>query len=191
MKPRRTFVAIEISDAAREVCVRHIDTLRPHARDVRVGWEKPEKLHITVKFLGPTEDAVLRELDQGLREIASRAAASFQLALAEPGVFPSLRKPRILWIGVDDKKRDAGTIAERCEQLARELGFPTEERRFKPHLTIARLREPDRSRSIAERHLTTAVKPVEFQVSDIVVYESKIGPAGSIYTDLFRIKLGG
>src|SRR5688500_6451214 len=115
MKPRRTFVAIEISDAARAVCVRHIDALRPYARNVRVGWEKPEKLHITVKFLGPTENVILRELDQGLREIASRAA-SFKLALAEPGIFPSLRKPRILWIGIDDKKRDAGMIAERCEQ---------------------------------------------------------------------------
>src|SRR5688500_3039032 len=101
MGTRRIFIAIDISERARDVCTNHIENLRRAYPRLRVGWERPEKLHITVRFLGDVDDLKVPTLQSKLGAIASRNNA-FRLRLSAPGVFPSPRRPRILWIGADD-----------------------------------------------------------------------------------------
>jgi 2'-5' RNA ligase len=182
---KRIFVAVDISDEARNRVSVYAEALKREFPQLRVGWEKAEKLHLTLKFLGESSEA---QSDQ-LSEIVSGAAArisGFRLQIAATGVFPSARNPRILWLGVTDEKKNLHSISEILETGCEPLGFPREKRSFRPHLTVARLREPHNSKEIARKHLENEFEPVEFEVSEIVVYESKLQSRGSIYSAVSR-----
>lgn len=178
---KRIFVAVDISDEARARASAYTDALRSEFPSARVGWEKPEKLHLTLKFLGDTTDAQLDELNETVRETAARIDV-FKLRIQSTGVFPSARNARILWLGVGDERRVLAAASELMEIGCEKIGFPREKRNFRAHLTIGRLREPHRSGEIAEKHLQNEFSPVEFDVSELVVYESVLQPRGSIYS---------
>ncbi len=71
-----------------------------------------------------------------------------------------------------------------CEKI----GFKKEKRIYKPHLTIARLREPQKSKNLVQNHLENKFEPVSFEVSEIVIYESKLQPTGSIYKKVSSLR---
>ena len=185
MAGRRIFIAIDISDAARAACAAHIDQLRRQFPKVRVGWERPEKLHITLKFLGPTDEPTLAKLNEHLKSFASNLSPG-RLQLSHAGVFPNNHKPRIFWIGVDDLNSFAGNAVAGVERAAVEVGFDADDRRFTPHITIGRVRDPAAARDVADSHLSAQVEPVEFEVDSLVVYESKLLPTGSVYSVVSR-----
>jgi 2'-5' RNA ligase len=184
---KRIFVAVDISDQARRRVAAYIETLRNEFRQPRVGWEKPEKLHLTLKFVGDCEEKQLGELEKIVEEI-SAGFTNFKLKIAETGIFPNVRNPRVLWIDVKDEKGNLAKINERLEAECEKIGFEKERRKFVPHLTIGRVREPLRARDLAQKHLQNKFEPVEFEVSQIVIYESRLQPAGSIYSKLGTYK---
>src|SRR5215216_5300842 len=122
MEGKRIFVAIDISDAARAACHAHIELLRKQFPAVRVGWERPEKLHITLKFLGNTEADILEDLKSGIVKSAFQIPP-FKLNLSQTGVFPTTSRPRILWIGVSDPVGALIPIHSQIEAHCRDLGF--------------------------------------------------------------------
>jgi 2'-5' RNA ligase len=178
---KRIFVAVDISDEARRAAADYIQSLRDVFRDVRVGWERPEKLHLTMKFLGDMNDARLAELKKIVGGISS-GFSDFTFQIADTGVFPNARNPRVLCI---DFKAAAGNLAKINDSLeagCEKLGFERERRKFVPHLTIGRVKEPNRARDLAQAHLENKFAPVESKVSAIVIYESRLLPTGSIYS---------
>jgi len=185
---KRIFVAVDISGEARRQAANYIENLRNEFRGVRVGWEKPEKLHLTIKFLGDTGADKLAELEKAVAEISS-AMSGFTFQISETGVFPNARDPRVLWIDVKDAAGNLLKINELLETECEKLGFQRDRRKFVPHLTIGRIREPNRARSLAQKHLANKFDAVESAVSDIVVYESKLLPAGSVYAVVSKHKL--
>ncbi|HVF31246.1 MAG TPA: RNA 2',3'-cyclic phosphodiesterase [Pyrinomonadaceae bacterium] len=189
MADKRIFIAIDISEAARSECSRHIEELRGQFKDVRVGWERPEKLHITLKFLGATPDSVLTHLEAILPTIAARYRP-FPLVLSGPGVFPSKARPRIFWIGVKDESEVTSELYKAVDQECSAFGFASERREFRPHVTVARVRERQKAGLPAEAHLRSKVEPVEFLVGEIILYESRLAPSGSVYSPVFRFRLG-
>lgn len=186
---KRIFAAVDISDEARRKVSTYIETLQNEFPRVRVGWDKPEKLHLTLKFLGDTDEKQLEMLIQIIEKI-SAGVSKFNLRIANTGVFPSVRKARVLWIDVFDEKGSLAEINAQIETKCEKIGFAREKRAFVPHLTIARIREPHKSKDLTEKHLQNAFEPVEMEVSEIVIYESKLQPTGSIYSRLqaFRFK---
>ncbi|HEX8733986.1 MAG TPA: RNA 2',3'-cyclic phosphodiesterase [Pyrinomonadaceae bacterium] len=178
---KRIFVAIDISEEARRKASGYIESLRRQFPELRVGWDKYEKLHLTLKFLGETSDEQLAALTKAV-EKAAREISGFKLRLAETGVFPSRRKARVLWLGVEDEKGSLRKLNEALESECERHGLTREKRDFKAHLTIARLREPEKSRSLVEAHLQEKFAAVEFEVSEIVIYQSELSPQGSRYT---------
>ena len=185
---KRIFVAVDISEEARRKTAVYIESLRRDFPNVRVGWEKPEKLHLTMKFLGDTDEIQLEKLKEICREIAVETS-KFCLRITETGVFPSARNARVLWIGVKDEKGTLLKINRKLEIEGERIGFAAEKRSFKPHLTIARLKEPRGSIELVEKHLEKYFEPAEFEVAEIVVYESRLQPAGSIYQQLTTFQL--
>jgi 2'-5' RNA ligase len=178
---KRIFVAIDISEAARRKASAHIETLRRRFPELRVGWEKPEKLHLTLKFLGDTGDEQLRNLTKAV-EKAARQISNFKLRISGTGVFPNRRKARILWLGVTSENESLRKLSEILESECEREGFAPETRDFKAHLTIGRLREPEKSGNLAETHLQEKFEAVEFEVSEIAIYQSELSPQGSRYT---------
>jgi 2'-5' RNA ligase len=178
---KRIFIAIDISEQAREKLTGFTGGLKRDLAKIRVGWEKPEKIHLTLKFLGDIDEDQL----SGVKEAAMKAAAGlepFPVTIENTGCFPSPGKARILWLGVTDQTGNLRKLKEALEEKIAALGFEKETRPFAPHLTIARLREPQRSRELAEAWLQKQFEPVSFEVSAIVIYESKLLPAGSVYS---------
>lgn len=178
---KRIFVAIDISLEARRRIAAYIETLRDEFRAVRAGWDKPEKLHLTLKFLGDTNEKQLAELREIVGEIAGKIS-KFSLRIAETGVFPNARNARVLWIDAKDEAGILTKINDLLEAGCERIGFEMERRKFVPHLTIGRVREPNRAQDLAKKHLENKFEPVEFEVSEIVIYESKLLQTGSVYS---------
>ena len=182
---KRIFVAVDISDEARGKAAAYIENLRTDFRAVRVGWEKPEKLHLTLKFLGDADERQLSELKKIVAEISGEIK-NFKLQILNTGVFPNARNPRVLWIDVRDESKSLAKINTRLEAECEKIGFARERRNYVPHLTIGRVREPQRAKELAGKHLNNGFEPVGFEVSEIVVYESKLLPAGSVYSVVLK-----
>ena len=185
MPNKRTFIAIDISAAVMGACETHINSLRAGFKDVRISWASPEKLHVTLKFLGDTEGSLISRLNDGIAAVAAKHRP-FTLRLSRSGVFPSKSRPRILWIGIEDDSKSIPALYSSIEAVCEGVGFERETREFRPHLTIARIREPDRAAELAGAHLTANIEPIEFMVTEVVLYESRLGPTGSTYFPLVR-----
>jgi len=187
---KRIFIAVDISDEARRLAAAHIDELRSGVKSLRVGWERPEKLHLTLKFLGDATNGQLERLNNAVEQAASQAGP-FHLRTGKTGVFPSIGKARVLWLRLEDAGGELQRLYRILKTECEKAGFARETRDFKPHLTIARLREPGKSADLAAAHLRAQIEPVEFEVPEIVIYESRLAPTGSIYTPVFRYTLTG
>jgi 2'-5' RNA ligase len=186
---KRIFVAIDISEEARRKASEYIESLRRRFPDLRVGWDKHEKLHLTLKFLGEMSDEQLAALTKAV-EKAAREISSFKLRIAGNGVFPSRRKARVLWLGVEDEKGSLRKLNETLENECERQGLTREKRDFKAHLTIARLREPEKSSSLIEAHLQEKFAAIDFEVSEVVIYQSELSPQGSRYTIVSKKVIG-
>jgi 2'-5' RNA ligase len=175
---KRIFAAVDVSPEAKRRIAAQIEGLRKEFPKIRVGWERAEKLHLTLKFLGDTTDGQLDELKIATESIAAKFPA-FKLRLGNTGVFPNARNPRVLWIDVFDEPGNLAKMNNLLEDACERFGFARERRKFVPHLTIGRVREPSKARALAAKHLENAFEPVGFEVSEIVIYESILTPAGS------------
>jgi len=185
---KRIFTAIDISEAARIKISGFIENLRFDFPDVRVGWEKTEKLHLTLKFLGDTDEDQLASLTEAVASTAKQIS-NFNLQITGTGVFPSKRNARILWLGVTDEQGILQNLNEILESECESRGFAKENRNFKAHLTIGRLREPHKSKELIESHLEKDFTSDTFEVSEIVIYESRLQKTGSIYSVVSKHKL--
>lgn len=190
MRGRRIFLGIDISDAAREACVRHVEELRGRFPGARVGWERPEKMHVTLKFLGDTTDDILGQLGEKIGEVV-RGQTEFPTSLLRTGVFPNQSRPRIIWVGLGDSQQRLEQMHRSIEAICAEFGYEKDTKRFTPHITTGRVREPQSASALARVHLETEIEPVEFSVSKVVIYESKLQATGSVYSSLSGIPLGG
>lgn len=190
MPSKRIFIAVDISDEARRRAAEHIDKMRAEAKDVRVGWERPEKLHVTLKFLGNTDEAMIENISNAVAAIAGRFSP-FELVVAGTGVFPRARQPRVLFLGIENSDGSLAEIASQLDSRLSRLGFEKEKRSFSPHLTIARVREPQKGRGLADAHLQSRFGPERFIVNELVVYQSQLKPTGSVYSVVSRHELHG
>ena len=156
--------------------------------DVKASWTNTDNVHLTLKFLGNISlDQVSR-----LSEAATAATAdlgSFQLRVGSTGVFPGRSRPKVLWIGVNDPSRGLAQLHSRLETECAVKGFPTEDRAFKPHLTIARLRENRDARKLVDAHLAQSFPEVTFDVAELIVFRSELSSHGSNYTVISKHRL--
>lgn len=154
---------------------------------------------MTLKFLGEIPEGQSDEVGEILEEVVARVSP-FRTALTQPGVFPGLRRPRVLWMGLSDENHAFRNLAGRMGRKFEKLGFPQEGRSFRPHLTLARIKEPRSvSRSIptqplhpmdAEEFLRNfALQPLnrsEFPVPEVVLFRSHLTRSGAVYEALMR-----
>ncbi len=187
----RTFVAVEISHEVRSRAARLIAQLEPLADKVR--WVRPEHLHLTLKFLG---DVDLREVPQVCDTIAAAIAdlPPFLLRIAGAGAFPTLAKPRTVWLGADEGVSEMQGLHDRIDAALSELGFRQEHRRFRPHLTIGRVRgEGGAGISALAEALAQQQDFVAgmVDVGEVVTFSSELDRSGPTYEALATAELTG
>lgn len=175
---KRIFVAIDTSEGVRQKIRLYQTNLKNEFPGAGARWEKPEKLHLTLKFIGDADTAKVKSILE-IAEKAARETVRFDLEICGTGVFPGIRKPKILWLGVRENGGRLLNLHEKIENGLEKIGFQKEKRIFRPHITIARLRE--KSPELAEKHCRNEFEPAGFGVSQITVYESILKPAGSIF----------
>ena len=185
----RVFCAIELSETVRQRVLQHVQHLRAAIPDVKASWSRDANLHLTLKFLGGIPQSSV----QGFSDAASRAVAGFapfNIRLEQTGVFPKPGLPRVLWLGINDLEGRLGELHTRLEVEAANAGFAKDERAFNPHLTVARLRQPQNARTLASAHKEMVFEPAEIPVSELLVIRSELSSAGSKYTVISRHGLG-
>jgi 2'-5' RNA ligase len=185
---KRLFIAIDISEQARSLVASRIDQLKRRFTNVRVSWTKPENLHLTVKFLGDVEESRITELVKMVAGAAS-ALSPIQAELNGPGVFPSERKPKVLWLGITDPQGSIRMAAAVIEKACEKIGFAPELRPFRPHLTIGRIRAPRAANELARAHIQMSFEKIAFEVPELVLYQSELRPTGSVYTRVAGFEL--
>ncbi len=184
MTAKRIFVAIDIPDEARMRVASYMKTLKQEFADLRVRWEKSEKLHVTVKFAGNLDESDLASL---VARASTEAAKTdpFTITISGTGAFTKRSsRANVLWLGLESYSPNGALNL--IEGIAARLSSDDAERKFKPHLTIARLKDPKISRELIIRHLESKFEPVEFGATELVVYESKLLPTGSVYSMISR-----
>jgi 2'-5' RNA ligase len=184
----RVFCAIELPVEVRERVAEHMARLRDAWPKVRASWERAEKLHITLKFLGEIEQTRV----EALMRAAARAVEDvpcFELSIEGAGAFPPRGNPRVLWLGVTDRSGGLALLARRLEDECAREGFAREERPFHPHLTIARLRAPEGARRLVAFHQEMGFEAQGFEVTRLILIRSELGPGGSRYTELSQHNL--
>ena len=134
----RIFIAVELDPALHQAVIDLQQRLQ--TAGARIRWSKPGQLHFTLRFLGEITPAQL-----ALAKIATREAVDdtepFTIALQRLGAFPSLHRPQVVWVGVEEGAAELQALAAKLEEHLTRHHFPPEERPFKPHLTLARIRD--------------------------------------------------
>lgn len=184
----RVFCAVEMPDDVKSRVAAHVERLRTRFPHVRASWEKPEKLHVTLKFLGEIEPSRVEDLS-GAASRAAAGAEPFALTLNEAGAFPPHGQPRVLWLGVEDASGRLSALQRSLEDACAVAGFAREPRPFKPHITLARLRSPQGARELAAAHREAQFEPQTFSISELIVMRSELGPGGSRYAPVTRHQL--
>ncbi len=186
---KRIFTAIDIPEFERRSIFRLTERLRSEFPDARANWEKPEKLHLTLKFLGDIDEARLAEFIEAVEETSKKIRPFHLQTSGTGGVFPSARKARVLWLGFADETGSLPKLNEILESECEKRGFVREKREFKAHLTIARFREKP-NEFLVEQFLHTSRPPSPpFEISEITIYRSELLPHGSIYKVISKVKL--
>ena len=176
---------------ARDAIARLIQGLR--AADLTgVRLVDPDGVHLTLKFLGNVDSSRVPTLTDAL-DAVGKGSVPFALHLRDVGVFPDRRSPRVLWAGVSGDTDALAALARRVDDACANMGFPSEERSFNPHLTLARLRV---RASVDERHRAGSVladiglAPGEsFAVEAFHLIRSTLTPSGPIYDTVHTITL--
>jgi len=145
-----------------------------------VKWVEEENLHLTVKFLGEVVPERLAELQEALAQAVPDCRA-FRLELSGLGTFPARGVPRVLWVGVGGEVEAFRELHGAVERALAALGYPGEEREFRPHLTLGRVRSP-RGVDALRRRIAALDGPYgDLAVAEVALMESRLTPRGPVY----------
>ena len=177
----RLFIAIELPSNVRRTLADHIQRLRKALPEASASWAREENLHLTLKFLGDTELKRVEPLSQAIQR-AANAAQPFEINLESCGAFPPNGAPRVLWVGVQDPRGQLASLQRKLEDECANVGFAREQRPFRPHLTIARIRNPRGASGLGRVHKETGFDPETVVVSHLSLIRSELLSNGSRHT---------
>lgn len=182
----RTFVAVDLEAPVLHALAELQRELASHSADVR--WARPQGLHVTLKFLGPVEPGRLERVHLAVAGCVGDLDA-VAVSVRGLGAFPSLRRPRVVWVGLDDGGRLAA-LAARVEAALEPIGFAREGRSFTPHVTLGRVNSA-RGWAPLEEAIRAHIDD-EFgnsTVRGVIIYRSTLQRGGALYTPLWTISL--
>jgi RNA 2',3'-cyclic 3'-phosphodiesterase len=185
----RAFIGLALPGECRASIARALSPLMD--RSAGVAWTPERNLHVTMRFLGEIAPGRVGEVGDRMAE-AAREVPPFEFSVEGPGGFPSLRDPRVLWVGVREPLELVRKLHQNMENALAAAGFPREGRAFHPHVTVGRVRRELPPGWAA--HFAGILSGKRFGVvkaGSYQLYESRLSPAGSVYTMLRDVPFGG
>lgn len=174
----RTFIALEFpeSELNKIIEIRNINFLDYQ----KLQWEPINKLHLTLRFLGNTQEEIIPLIISKLEQLLKQYK-SLNLSFQKFGVFIKDSKPKIFWVGLNDNKELTGLVKD-IDNLITEFGFEREKRKFKPHITLLRIRDRDKNYLNDILNLTKIELPIiNFEAKKITFFKSTLSKSGSVY----------
>jgi RNA 2',3'-cyclic 3'-phosphodiesterase len=185
----RAFVAFPIPET---ITIRICD-IQERLKSYRlpVRWVKPENVHLTLKFFGEISLSTVNDIGKVLEDTV-RVYAPLMFFIKGLGVFPNIKKPRVLWIGISGDIKPLSEIQANLEINLEKKGFAKENRPFKSHLTLGRIKgdiHPENLFDILRSFSNFTSEP--FEAKELVLYKSELNPSGALYTKLQTVYLDG
>ena len=194
MKQVRTFIAIELDETINAALTDLQEQLKAKVPRGSVRWVKPGGIHLTLKFLGDVPVNRIKEIEQALTQACVEFPA-FSFSVGELGCFPNPRRPRVVWVGVQEKSGTLTGLQKAIEDGMEKLGFAPEGRRFHAHLTLGRTQQ--RASSDDVRRLGQLVSETDvgllgqMEARSVSLIKSDLRPTGAVYTQLAAARLEG
>ncbi len=187
----RLFVAVEIDRAVARELARVAGELRTRleaqAARARMTWVAADRLHFTIRFIGEVDEAHSATIMAALE--APFQTPAFDLTVGGMGVFPPKGPPRVIWAGVAAGRDEMASVEQEVNRRLATCGIEPDARDYSPHLTLARVRDPDglRTRDIADNLSDDEIGTT--RVDAITLFQSHLSPKGPTYVALQRTAL--
>ena len=183
----RTFIAIELPEKIIYTISKVQEEIKSYGLKLR--WVRPKNIHLTLKFLGDIQEADTEKVARAISEsVAGHHAIS--LAVKGIGVFPGIKKPRVLWLGISRQLDLLTALQQTLDDKLEAMGFPKEKRAFKGHLTLGRIKSKIDPKTLHEvLKKITPFESEDFFADRIVLYKSDLKPGGAVYTKLIETSL--
>jgi 2'-5' RNA ligase len=178
METIRAFMAVTLPAAAKQELGLAADVLAGRVAPGAARWVKPERVHITLRFLGDTAVAKLPAITQIMDEAAGRRTP-FNLHLHGTGCFPNGKRPRVVWVGLGGDLAELAALKQDLDAGLVPLGWEMEKRPFRPHLTVGRVKDAKKARGVSWE---VAVREEVVPVTAVHLIESRLTRQGPIYT---------
>ena len=183
----RLFIALPLPGDVEQRLEEIIAELRRQSG--RVKWVESKNIHLTMRFLGNTEESQVGDLSRLVGSVAGQYPP-VTTVLDRLGGFPNLSRPRVLWVGFRDNVEFLEKMARQIELGVRALRFPKEKKGFKPHLTIGRVKDVSTVRGLSEYMKGYELAEIPVTFDRLVLFKSTLTPQGPIYDRLHEAELG-
>jgi 2'-5' RNA ligase len=181
----RTFVCVSPPDEVKLEITEYISLLKRSGHSYR--WAAAEQMHITLRFLGEAEPSQVQKIDTALSSIGG--VSEFDIALSGAGGFPDMSRPKVLWLRVGEGASSLEKLALRVEGAAKNADFAPETRKFRAHLTLARVKAgaplPDK---LAEMLQNTP--SLSWRCRNFILMKSVLAEGGALHIPLREYPLG-
>ena len=188
----RAFIAIPISEPCQKMLSQMQQQLQASIADVvdavDVRWASIPSIHLTLKFLGDIDPAIIPGMAESLRA-ASHTTGALTLRLSGLGSFPNRRNPRIVWCGIQGDTDALSYLQEIVEAACNKYGFPPEGRSFHPHLTLGRIKGNKNLKPLMDCISKSSDLECGLIADHYNIYKSVLKPQGAVYTVLETITL--
>ncbi len=191
----RAFIAIELP----EKIISHIRTVQDGIKscNVNAGWVNPKNIHLTLKFLGNINiqdtEKIACAMNEAVKEsLITQGNQHISLSAKGISVFPNIKKARVIWIGLKGDTFRLIGLQKILDNHLEKSGFPKEERDFKAHLTLARIKDKIDPEKLAEAMKRFGETESDtFEADKIILFKSDLKPGGAVYTKLAEILPAG
>lgn len=186
----RLFIALPLPNEVKAVLQTQQDSLKTHLQDYDkdIRWTTSEQWHLTLAFLGATNRERLPSI-QSAMERAAKPVGAFGLETTTLGSFPSSRRPSVVWLGVGGDVTSLQTLQFRLSEALSGMTEP-DDKPFRPHLTLARLKQFGLGKEVTQACEKTSATKVEWSVNKVVLYQSLLKPSGAEHDVIHQVMLG-
>jgi 2'-5' RNA ligase len=184
----RAFIAVKIPEDLK-IALQKIQEIFKDSGD-RIRWVKPSGMHITLKFLGDIEVQNIPDIGREIEQ-ACTGSSHFEIRLAGTGSFPDMKRPRILWAGIQEGAEEIKKIYKDLEPGLSRIGFIQERRPFRPHITLGRIKHIKDRERFKSRIMQNSEIQIGTMTADAVhLIESRLRPDGAVYSSQLVVSLG-
>lgn len=183
---RRIFIAVRIEPQS--TLTGMISEFMSALKDDRIKWTEPVNFHVTLAFLGETEEGRIKEVTKMLGRVCPGSGV-FELLIKGAGIFKSINDPRVLWTGIGPSE-ELNALFESVKNGLKDAGIMLEDRKFNPHITLGRIKsikDNGRLKSIIAGYQNLEIQKQE--ISEVILYESILLASGPVYKPLCKFDL--